>query len=269
MEILNKQIQPSKLHSGIIIKPIGDIHLGSINCDKQYLHRMLDYINKTPNVYMLGMGDYADCIYGSDKRFDMESMDLDYKTPEDQQHALYRLFLPLAKKGKILGLLTGNHEDKIRKLSGIDITRGLCNQLGIPYLGMSAYVCLSFIGRESGERRHRNQIQIYCHHGYFGGREKASKVASLMKLSRVYEADAYLVGHCHDLFSTIEDRILVANGHIQKRRVVYGLTGTFMKTAEEGTRSYSEDAGYFPTKVGTLSLKLYPTETPVGLHVSS
>lgn len=265
MECLNKKIVLQNNTKSVLIKPIGDIHLGARNCDVEYLKRMIDFIKTHPNAYMLGMGDYADCIYGSDKRFDIESVDLKYKTPEDQINALYKLFKPI--KHKIIGLLTGNHEEKIRKLAGCDLTRILASKLEVPYIGISSFISLSFHTKK--ERIHRNKINIYAHHGYFGGREKGSKVSNLMKISRVYDADVYLIGHCHDLFSTIEDRIIVSQGHLSKRRVVYGLTGTFLKTVEEGTKGYGEDAGYFPTRTGTLSIKLFPCEEgSVGIHVS-
>ena len=266
MEILSRTLDLVEGDSSLILKPIGDIHLGANNCDYDHLVKLLKWVKENKNVYVLGMGDYADCIYGRDKRADIEATDLSFSSPEKQMNELYRLFKPIADEGRIIGLLTGNHEDSIRKISGVDLTRTLCARLNVPYLGMSAFINLTYA--RNGKHMQRTRTVVYAHHGYFGGRDKGSKISNLMKIARAYEADVYLVGHCHDMYSSIEDRIICYNDAISKHRVVYGLTGSLLKTVTEGQRSYGEDAGYYPMRTGTISVKIIPEERPLGLHVS-
>jgi len=266
MELINRALKMVKGNSSLILKPIGDIHLGASNCDYAYLVNLLKWVKKTKNCYVIGMGDYCDAIYGRDKRHDVEATDLRFNSPEKQANELYRLFKPIADENRLVGLLTGNHEDSVRKIAGIDITRVLCSRLGVPYLGMSAFVGLTF--ERNGKKVRQDRVLVYAHHGYFGGRDKGSKISNLMKISRAYEADIYLVGHCHDLYSSVEDKITSSNGKLTKHRVVYGLTGSLLKTVTEGGRSYGEDAGYYPMRTGTISIKINVDEQPLGLHVS-
>lgn len=265
MEVIRKQIPVPTNNKAIILKPLGDIHLGAKNCDVNYLKKLLKWCEKHPNVYILGMGDYADCIYGRDKRFDLEAVDMKYSTPEKQQEALIKWLSPL--KGRIIGLLTGNHEESIRKVCGLDITRNIAGRLGVPYLGISAFVQLSFKAK-NGKRLHRKPVIMYAHHGYFGGRSSGGKVNNLLSLPKAYDADVYLVGHCHDILTKVEEKVCLENGKLSKKRIVYALTGTLLKTVTQGGRGYGEDKGYFPTRTGTVSVKILPLEQPIGLHVS-
>ena len=63
----------------ISIIPTGDWHLGSAACDVDKLKELLNWIKKTPDVYVIGLGDYIDAINLSDKRFDPDMVDPDYK----------------------------------------------------------------------------------------------------------------------------------------------------------------------------------------------
>ena len=45
-----------------IIRPIGDIHIGNVNCDIKKLDEVIEYLRKTPNCLCIGMGDYIENI---------------------------------------------------------------------------------------------------------------------------------------------------------------------------------------------------------------
>ena len=84
----------------IEIIPLGDIHYGSSNCNLKYLKSTLQYIADTPNCYMIGMGDYFDCVIPKDPRFDTSQ---EYNLIDESYDVIKKLFEPV--KEKILCLL--------------------------------------------------------------------------------------------------------------------------------------------------------------------
>ena len=127
------------------IYPIGDIHKGTIHCDEDAIERQIAKIKSEPNSYWVGMGDYCDSITKNDKRFEMGGLSSWVKPNdiiESQRKEIVRIFTPI--KDKCLGLLTGNHEESLHQANQDDITGHICNDLGVPYLGYSCFLVLTF-----------------------------------------------------------------------------------------------------------------------------
>ena len=231
-------------HEQIEIVPFGDLHLGSENCRLDKFRDLVKYISKTSHCYGIGMGDLFDCIYADDKRFDSSSVSApllaDIRT-------MVEILRPI--KSKLLGLLFGNHEDKLRKRGIGDPTHHLCEALGVPYCGFSCFFKLII-----SPTIHRPGLVIFCHHGYFSGRQRGSKVNNIERLAQHWVADVYLCGHSHDLFSTRSVRV----GWEGDQKLLFGNTGSFVETASWGTCNYSERSGYPPQKLGVLKIKWYP-----------
>jgi predicted MPP superfamily phosphohydrolase len=235
----------------IEIIPLGDIHYGSSNCNLKYLKSTLQYIADTPNCYMIGMGDYFDCVIPKDPRFDPSQ---EYNFIDESYDVIKKLFEPV--KEKILCLLIGNHEYHLVTDGYANLANRLATELRTAYAGFS-----SFLQVETNEKPVR-KIVFYLHHGWFSGRQVGSKANNIINLMRDYEADCYLVGHSHDLFGIRRVRISFNN----TRKIIFANTGSFLETATWGTSGYGERAGYPPQKLGVIKLKWYPDKEDI--HIS-
>ena len=241
---VKREIEVKFRKEPIEIIPIGDLHNGSPNCRFDKFKKMVDYIEKSPQTYVIGMGDYLDCILSTDKRYDSNA-----SSGSITQHKLEVLTQLKRIKDKIICLMTGNHEYKFAQWGYGDPTQYLAQELGVPYAGMSCFIKLKI----PWEIAHKAPLIIYAHHGWFSGRKRGSKVDNIEDLMRDYDADCYLCGHSHDLFATRRARISWEGD----KSVVFANTGSFVQTASFGTSNYSERAGYPPQKLGVVKIKWY------------
>lgn len=130
---------PSDLRS-IEIHPLADLHIGDMSCDFKAILDELDYIKRTPNCYCVLDGDLMDTAIASSIGDTYAST----HNPMEQLQECVNLFEPI--KDKIIAVVGGNHENRIYKQDGIDITYLMCQQLGIAdrYSPTTALVFIRF-----------------------------------------------------------------------------------------------------------------------------
>lgn len=180
-------------HQEIRILPFADLHLGDIHSDYKRILEWIEYVKNTPNAYMILNGDLMDAAikssigdtYGASLR------------PMEQLQQCVKLFGPIADK--ILAVLPGNHEMRIYRSDGLDVTQLMCNQLGIAdrYSPGSAVVFVRF--GKWAKRRHGEPVtySIYCVHGTGGGRTEGAKINRLTQLASIVDTDIYIHSHTH------------------------------------------------------------------------
>ena len=180
-------------HEQIEIHPMADLHIGDSQCDYKSILERIEYIKNTPNAYCILDGDLMDTAIASSIG-DTYAANLQ---PMEQLKHCVKIFEPI--KDKILAVLPGNHENRVYKSDGLDITEIMCSQLSIPekYSPTTALLFVRF-GRSNAERRHRRQLYtIYCTHGSGGGRREGGKVNRLADLAAIVDADIYIHAHTH------------------------------------------------------------------------
>ena len=234
------------------IVPFGDVHYGSKGCRIDKLKNLFKWVLSKPNVYLIGMGDYLDCILPTDKRRYEPDEDEAYDNLTALQDGMLEMLRPL--KHRIICLLTGNHEYLLKKDGFGDPTCHFSNKLGIRYGGYSAYIKIRI-----KPKTHQRSLLLWCHHGWFSGRKRGSKVNNLEDNMAYYDADIYLTGHSHDLWATRKSRIHWGGA----KDVIFANTGSFLETAKIGTMSYSERANYPPQKLGVVKIKWLPYEDKI------
>ena len=109
----------------IEIHPMADLHLGDMSCDYKSILERIEYIKNTPNAYAILDGDLMDTAIASSIG-DTYGANLQ---PMEQLKQCAKIFEPI--KDKILAVLPGNHENRVYKSDGLDMTEIMCNQLGI------------------------------------------------------------------------------------------------------------------------------------------
>lgn len=177
----------------IEIIPMADLHIGDSQCDYKLVLERIEYIKNTKNAYCILDGDLMDTAIASSIG-DTYSASIQ---PMEQLKHCVKIFEPI--KDKILAVLSGNHENRVYKSDGIDITEIMCAQLGIAerYSPTTALLFIRF-GKTSGHNHHRRQMYtIYATHGSGGGRKEGGKVNRLADLASIVDADCYVHGHTH------------------------------------------------------------------------
>lgn len=176
----------------IEIYPLSDLHIGDSQCDYKLVLERIEYIKNTPNAYCILDGDLMDTAIASSIG-DTYAANLQ---PMEQLKHCVKIFEPI--KDKILAVLPGNHESRVYKSDGLDLTEIMCAQLGIPerYSPTTALVFIRF-GKGSGKHNRPQLYTIYVTHGSGGGRREGGKINRLADLAAIVDADIYLHGHTH------------------------------------------------------------------------
>jgi predicted phosphodiesterase len=172
---------------------MADLHIGDNMCDFKSVMERIEYIRSTPNVYCILDGDLMDTAIASSIG-DTYGANLQ---PMEQLKMCVRIFEPI--KDKILAVLPGNHENRVYKSDGLDMTEVMCSQLGIPekYSPTTALLFIRF-GRQSSNRHNRPFLYTaYVTHGSGGGRREGGKVNRLADLASIVDADIYVHAHTH------------------------------------------------------------------------
>ena len=175
----------------IEIHPMADLHIGDSMCDFKLIMDKIEYIKNAKTAYCILDGDLMDTAICSSIG-DTYGANLQ---PMEQLKQCVKIFEPI--KDKILAVLPGNHESRVYKSDGLDITELMCAQLGIPqkYSPTTAFLFIRF---GDVPRRHRPQLfTAYVTHGSGGGRKEGGKVNRLADLASIVDADIYIHAHTH------------------------------------------------------------------------
>ena len=177
----------------IEIHPMADLHIGDRMCDFKSVMERIEYIRNTPNAYCILDGDLMDTAITSSIG-DTYGANLQ---PMEQLKQCAKIFEPI--KDKILAVLPGNHENRVYKTDGIDMTEIMCSQLGIPekYSPTTALLFIRFGTKGSHCHNRRQLYTAYVTHGAGGGRKEGGKVNKLADLASIVDADIYIHAHTH------------------------------------------------------------------------
>lgn len=175
----------------IEIHPMSDLHIGDALCDYKSIRERIEHIKNTPNAFCILDGDLMDTAIASSVG---DTYGAGLQPMEQMKHCV-AIFEPI--KDKILAVLSGNHENRVYKNDGIDMTQLMCSQLGIVQK-YSPTTALLFVRFGKTKERGRPQLYtIYVCHGTGGGRREGGKINRLADLSAIVDADCYVMGHTH------------------------------------------------------------------------
>ena len=177
----------------IEIHPMADLHIGDSNCDFKLIMERIEHIKNTDNAYCILDGDLMDTAIASSIG-DTYGSNLQ---PMEQLKMCVKIFEPI--KDKILAVLPGNHENRVYKADGLDITEIMCAQLGIPqkYSPTTALLFIRFGKHKASNHGRPILYTAYVTHGSGGGRKEGGKVNRLADLASIVDSDIYITGHTH------------------------------------------------------------------------
>ena len=263
MEVITHEIHYTR-PDVFYIYPFFDAHLGAReSAEKQLIHKVKECADKGKFGIAIGGGDWMDCITSKDKRWSGNGLADWVKKSNIVKSQLDRcqeIFAPLKEQGQLIAIGTGNHEELIHRLHDDDVTRNLCDAMGVPYAGYSCFIILNFI--RAGKTTHHLTI-----HSWHGAGSAQTEGARLMRLSRLVndiEADIYLMGHLHAMTTHTPDRLVQRNGRVKSIKLASTICGSWLKTyaqPHEGEildPSYGEEKGYKPSRIGCPIIRITP-----------
>lgn len=215
---------------------IGDVHYGASTFREDMFQKAIQHIKGTNNSYVILMGDLLEV--GTRTSVGDGVYTQDCTSTEQYEYIIDELSLI---QNKIIGCHTGNHEARIYKQDGFDLTKQLCRELDIPYFDSHALNIFSIKGCYD--------FNVLTMHGVSGARLLQSKMKSLMDFQNIYDSDLYVMAHTHHCF-TWNTPYYTRNG---KKRRYFLLSGSFM----EYIGSYAQSKGLFPSEAGYGYLTLF------------
>jgi hypothetical protein len=253
------------------ITPLGDVHDGHQSCDLTTLRKEVVKIAADDRHYTILMGDLAEYVKMSDRRFDEGTLapwisrDMIGNLVNEQTDHVIAELEPVA--GSTLCILEGNHEALIRRKYEQDVylqvvkhfkgLRGMkdSERLGLHYTG---WLVLRFYRAPYPKRKGATTIRIWLHHGFVGGALAGAKALNMQRVLWSRECELALMGHSHNADTYRQAQEMVRGGKVVKHLRKGAFTGAFLGEHVEGRPAYYEEKGMFPLFTGTITVKLRP-----------
>ncbi len=130
------------------IYPLADLHIGDPTCDIKLFRKWKEFILENDNRYVVLNGDLCNTAL-KDSKSDVYA---DTLSPDKQIEVLKKELYPI--KDRILAATTGNHENRIKRSTGIDPMRYMFSELGIGevYRPNGAFVKVTLGKGKNGKR---------------------------------------------------------------------------------------------------------------------
>lgn len=233
----------------IEIIPIGDVHYGSPEHNAKLFDEIIERLKTQDNLYCILLGDLIECIT-KDSVGDIYSQ---IGTPHQQANYIIGKLQPITHK--ILAMTGGNHENRVFKTTGFDISLYIAEKLGI----VDRYVKNSFVlfvrfGKIKGNRDKPHTWSLFVAHGVGGSTKKPSKLKKLMELKdMVVGCDVYIMGHVHDYICTYDENYIVDT---RNKTVILKTSGFISQGAFLDFGGYGYEKLYKPVakKYGILTI---------------
>lgn len=235
----------------IKIYAVGDIHYGAKGHNPRIFDALLEHIGEKEHAFCVGIGDWLEnALLGSIGGAMYEQL-----IPPDQQIEEFREKIrPIAHK--IFVAIPGNHEERTIKIAGIDpLKYGICESLGIPYIGEPVYLDIFWRGKI---------FTFFIQHGKSNAQTKGGKLNAAAKPLLTNEYTMFnITGHMHDPSSTKNQKRRIEFQYDKKGEIV----GMKIVSHEEyvvicgssynffGT--YGARAGYNPTPPNIIPICVF------------
>lgn len=214
-------------HDYIDLLCLGDFHIGDEQADLTLVHDAMMWLEAEPNRYGVIAGDVLNMATRNSVSFEYGRMH------PGEARKLATTMLRRAKD-KILGVVTGNHDSRGEKETGIDPLEWVCTELGIPYFDSEAIINIK-VGHYRNLAKTQTQkvsYGLYMAHGCRGGRKTGSKLNGLMDYREVVpNADVYIGGHGHDpiIKPDVSYMMDLRNGNLVEQEQMFVVCGSSLK----------------------------------------
>lgn len=217
--------------------PFSDVHYGAPESNTDLFFETLERAWDDSEAVLLLNGDLVE----ASTRTSVGSGVYEQKVnAQEQLEWVVDTFKPFAEQGRLLGVTNGNHEDRITKATGVDITRTYAQMLDVPYFKNGGHFKL-----KAGNQTYH----AYFTHGSSGARLPHTKIKQALDLARFIDADLYGMGHVHELQAHTQEyrRINNRNGVVEIVPKLFLLSGHYL----DYENSYAQAMSMIPSRQGT------------------
>ena len=262
MEII-KHVTESSHHS---IFHLGDLHLGNPEHNRDKLVQAVSYIKETAKTRTVDvglLGDIADCISISDKRFNPAEIAEHYKIkdlsdlPKKQADEAIAVLEPIHKYLKRRWAVIGNHEVSYSKMHYFDIFSYYCEKLGLQKLNKFGIVIKTLKGVKTNTTiRTCIGLTHPANSKGAGGFAPGFEIRSAINIFRSLSLDIGIIGHWHhQSVKPVTSIGVSANGKLFNKRRWYCVNGCFMDTYVDGADGYAEGKPGDPSDIGMIEIR--------------
>ena len=238
---------------------IGDVHEGNANYQEESFRKAVKLIQNEADGW-IGGGDYVEAINHLDPRFSPKGIhkkyhlsDLDNLPYRQCEYLLDNLY-PI--KDKCLGLLSGNHEDSLKRHSTFDVVEHLCRELGADNLDQKVWMSLNF--RYNDSKSIPYKIVGAHGSGSHGGKREGAATNTVYDIFRWDQADFHFMQHLHRQAIDRAEYNRLEYGTLRREPTYFCVGGCFITKSEEGTDGYFEQRPGKESSIGVIKLTITP-----------
>lgn len=236
---------------------LSDAHYGNPLFSRKHFLRTVEFVHNNEDVKVVLNGDLLEAatkISVGGGAYEQ------VMSPAKQREEVTEILKPI--KSQILGMTTGNHENRLTQLTSEDPSKQIAKDLNVPYRAEGILLKISF---GHGNNRHQEQPYTfwgYSTHGYGGARTKASKAVKAERASTWVHSDWTAMSHDH-VVNVAPDTYFIPDergykdesgfitGKIIDHRKMLVKTNAYLKWG-----GYSEMGGFPPTDLTTPVIML-------------
>ena len=177
----------------IVIYPISDVHLGSLEHDGKTWDKFCESLIERPNAYITLGGD----LINNATRSSVSNIFKDVLSPSQQKRRMKEALKPI--KSRILCAVSGNHERRSQKDADYEPMYDIMGDLEIEHLYREniAFMKLS-LGKRTNETKAKSSFMFAITHGAGGGIYTGASVNRNERFGNVIDGvDCLIVGHTH------------------------------------------------------------------------
>ena len=220
-----------------------DLHKGAMTFLPKKAEAHRKYILDSPDRKVIDMGDHCENNIRSSPGADQTC------PPDEQFEWVAEYYRPM--KDRLLGIVTGNHEDRTAKDAGIPADKWLTTVLGCPWIRWEKILSITV-----GDSRHGQNYTIYVRHAVSNS-SKVPQILGAMIAQRgpVQGCDVYAFAHNHMFLAEALPTQLPdpRHGKLIERDQHFVMGDSFM--ARDG--SYAEMKNFALSSRGQVSLLLH------------
>ena len=191
----------------IMIIPVSDVHLGALEHMTDEWDKFCKDVLNQPNVYVTLGGD----LINNATRTSVSNVFKETMRPSAQKRKMAEMLKPLAKDGRILCAVSGNHERRSGKDADDDPMSDIMCKLDLEdiYRENMAFVKVQ-MGEKNGNGNVNPTYMIAVNHGAGGGGMTGATVHKGERFGYALDgADALIIGHAHTPFVTQPSKIYI------------------------------------------------------------
>lgn len=187
--LIRRDIDFSQKFDTAVLVFSADWHIGTPDFDLNGVIETLNYVLNTPNATLFMMGDALNtAILGA-----VSNMFEDLAYPQEQWQIAVSLLHEVAKQGKLTVYHDGNHENRVDKQTGINVTGQAAEALGAPEAHAPYYAIRNLMLKNPECENGLFEMPIITHHG-----DGIQSLADVKKMQEK-EVGSFIngVGHKH------------------------------------------------------------------------